>query len=69
MIYRFFDKNTPYDSGVKSEAMSNQELTEELLKPIIRKFEKRKVHSSFIDNVWGPDLADMQLINKFLNEF
>ena len=37
----------------KSEIMSNQELTEELHKSIIRKFEKRKVHSSFIDNIWG----------------
>ena len=36
----------------KSEIMSNQELTEELHKSIIRKFEKRKVHSSFIDNIW-----------------
>ena len=34
-------------------------------KPIIRKFEKRKVYSSFKDNIWGADLADMQLISKF----
>ena len=27
--------------------------------------EKRKVHSSFIDNIWGADLADTQLISKF----
>ena len=33
-------------------------------KPIIRKIEKRKVHSSFIDNISGADLADMQLISK-----
>ena len=31
-------------AGVKSEDMSNQELAEELHKPIIRKFEKRKVY-------------------------
>ena len=24
-----------------------------------------KAHSSFIENIWGIDLADMQLINKF----
>ena len=41
--------------------MSNKELAE----PIISKFEKRKVHSAFIDNVWGTDLADIQLISKF----
>ena len=39
--------------AVKSEIMSNQDLAEELPKPIIRKFEKRKLHSSFIDNIWG----------------
>ena len=44
--------------------MYTKELAEELHKLIIRKFEK-KVHSSFIDNVWGADLADMQLISQF----
>ena len=38
-------------------------------KPIIRKFKKRKVHSSFIDNILGADLADMQLIKKFNKGF
>ena len=51
--------------AVKSENMSNQELAEKLHKAIIRKFEKRKVNSYFIDNIWGTDLADMQLISKF----
>ena len=45
--------------------MQNKELAEELHKPNIRKFEKRKVHSSFIDNIWGADIADMQLLSKF----
>ena len=45
--------------------MSNSELAEELHKPIIRKFGKRKVYSSFKENIWGADLADMQLISKF----
>ena len=45
--------------------MSNKELAEELHKPIIRKFENRKVHSPFIDNIWDADFADMQLISKF----
>ena len=34
-------------------------------KPIIRNFEKRKVHSSFKGNNWDADLADMLLISKF----
>ena len=43
----------------------NQQLPNELHKPIIRKFKKRKVYSSFKDNIWGVDLADMQLISKY----
>ena len=43
--------------------MSNKELAEELHKPVIRKFVKRKVPSPFIENIWGADLADMQLIS------
>ena len=38
-------------------------------KPITRKFNKRKVLSPFIDNIWGADLADMQLISKFNKGF
>ena len=49
--------------GIKNENISNKELTEEMHKPIIRKFQKRKVHSPFIDNIQGADLADVQ-INK-----
>ena len=46
----------------------NQQLVEELHKPLIRKFirkfQKRKVYSSFKDNIWGADLVDMQLKSK-----
>ena len=41
----------------------------ELKTPNNRKFNKRKVHSPFIENVWGADLADMQLISKFNKRF
>ena len=37
-------------SDVKNKNILNKELAEELNKPIIRKFKKRKVHSTFIDN-------------------
>ena len=47
----------------------NEQLAEELYKPIIRKFKKRKVYSAFKDNVCDADLADMQLINKFNKGF
>ena len=46
-----------------------QELAEELYKAIIRKFEKRKVNSSFTYNIWGADLADMHSISKSNKEF
>ena len=63
-IIIFFGRKTP-GGTVKKENISNKELAEELNKPIITKFEKRKVHSTFIDNNWGTDLADMHLIGKF----
>ena len=50
-------------SGIRNENMLRQQLTEELHKPINRTFKKRKVHSTFIDNICGSDLADMQLIS------
>ena len=68
MVYKFFDKTTS-GGTIKNENISNKELAEELHEPIIRKCNKRKVHSPFIDNIWGPDLVDMQLISKFNEGF
>ena len=62
MVYDFFERKT---SGSDIKNISNKELAEELHKPIIRKVNKRKVHSSFTDNIWGAYLANMQLISKF----
>ena len=45
--------------------MSNKDLAAELHKPIIKKIEKKKVQTPFIDNILGADLADMQLISTF----
>ena len=39
-------------------------LADELHKPVIKKFNKRKVYSQFKDNVWGVDLADMQSLSR-----
>ena len=69
MIHKLFDKKTGSGSGIKGEIMSNRKLAEELQMPIIRKFQKWKVHWSFIDNIWGADLADMQLISTFNKGF
>ena len=60
MVYKSFDKKTS-GSNIKNKNILNKELAEELHKPIIRKFKKKKVHSLFIDNISGADLADMQL--------
>ena len=63
MVYKFFDSKV---SGSGAELMlENKQLANELHKPIIRKFEKRRVYSTFKDNIWGVDLADMQLISKY----
>ena len=62
MIYKFFDKK-PGGTCITNEP--NYQLEEELHKPIIRKFKKRKVYSSFRDNIWGVDLADMQSLSKY----
>ena len=62
MVYRFFDKKSK-GSGITNE--SNYQIANELHKPIIKKFKKRKVYSSFKHNIWGVDLADMQSLSKF----
>ena len=64
MVYKFFDKRTS-GSGIKNENVCNLELAEELSKPIVKNFKKRKVNSPFIDNICVEDLAYMQLISKF----
>ena len=67
MVYKFFDKNTA-SSGITSMPQ-NEQLAEELHKPVIRKFKKRKVYSVFKDSIWGADCADMQLISNFNEGF
>ena len=68
MVYKFFDKKSK-GSGVNIPLEFNEQLAKELHKPIIRKFKKGKVYSGFKDNIWGADLADMQLISKFNKGF
>ena len=63
MVYKLFDSKVS-GSGAKL-IPENEQLANELHKPIIRKFEKRKVYSTFKDNIWGVDLADMQLLSKY----
>ena len=62
IVFKFFDKKSS-GSGVANEP--NYQLTNELHKPIIKKLKKRKVYSSFRDNIWSVDLADMQSLSKY----
>ena len=62
MVYKFFDKKSS-GSGVATEP--NYQLANELHRQIIRKFKRRKVYSSFRDNIWGVDLTDMQSLSKY----
>ena len=55
MFWKIFD----------SSGIENKQLADELHKPIVKKVKRRKVYSSFKYNIWGVDLADMQLISKF----
>ena len=63
MVYKFFDSKVS-GSGAKL-IPENEQLANELHKPIIRKFEKRKVYSTFKDNIWVVDLADIKLLSKY----
>ena len=58
----FFDKKSSR-SGVDAEP--SYQFENELHRQIIRKFKRRKVYSSFRDNIWGVDLADMQSLSKY----
>ena len=76
IVFKPFDKKTSGKSAtlanktaIKNENISNKELAEELRKPIIRKFNKRKPHLPFIDNIWDADIVDIQLISKFNKGF
>ena len=66
MVYKFFDKKST-GSGFKKLKNATRNcsiLADELHKPIIRKFNKRKVYSQFKDNILGVDLADMQSLSR-----
>ena len=51
MVYKFFDKKSMRDGFVRD-------------KPVIKKFNKRKVYLQFKDNIWEVDLADMKSLSK-----
>ena len=84
MVYKFFDKkvsgagnnkntnntnNSNNTNNTNNTDNTNTQLADELHRRIIRKFPKRKVIPGSFDNIWGADLADMQLISKYNKGF
>ena len=72
MVYKFVDKKSMGSGTTKSSFLervkklkdSSLILADELHKPVIKKFNKRKVYLQFKDNIWGVDLADTLSLSK-----
>ena len=41
----------------------NEQLAEELHKPVIKKFKRRKVYGRFKDNIWAAALGEMESLS------
>ena len=66
MAYKFFDKKT--GSGTiatnKARINVNEQLAEELHKPVTNKFKKRKVYGIFKDNIWTAGFAETESLSS-----
>ena len=58
MVFTFFDKKT--GSGISV----NEQLAEELHKPVTKKFKRRIVYAKYKDNIWTSDLAEMESLSS-----
>ena len=58
IVYKFFDQKTGSGASV------NEELAQELHKPVIKKFRRRKVYARFKENNWAADLAEMEWLSS-----
>ena len=54
MVYKFFIKKAGLEVSV------NEQITEELNKPVTKKFKRRNFCVKFKDNIWAADLAEME---------
>ena len=61
MVYKFFDKKSMGSGIVKDSSLI---LADELHKPVIKKFNKRKVYSQFEDNIWGSRFSGHETIKQ-----
>ena len=58
MFYKLFDKK-------KRSAISvNEQLLKELHKPVIKKFNRKKVYVRFTDNTWAADIAEIESLSS-----
>ena len=57
MFYKFFGKKTGLGMSI------TEQLAEELHKPVIKKFKRKKVYARFKDNIWAADLAEIELLS------
>ena len=64
MVYKFFDKKSKGSRIVNNK--ENIQLADELHNQLLKNLKKYiYIYSSFRDNIWGTNLADMQLLSKF----
>ena len=63
MVYKFFDKKSK-GSGM---SLMNQIIIKQMnfINQSLENSKKRKVYSSFRENIWGVDLTDMQSLSKY----
>ena len=66
MEYNFFDKISSASgvAALPNKYMPNYQLANKFHRQVIRTFKRRKVYSSFKDNIWSVDLADMKSLKK-----
>ena len=68
MVYKFFDKKSA-GSGVNIPLEFNEQLAKRITQTNYQTILKKKSLFWIRDNIWGTDLADMQLISKFNKAF
>ena len=56
MLCKFFDKK---------KMCVNKQLAQELDKPVIEKFKRRRVHATFKDNIWAAELDEIESLPFF----
>ena len=65
VIYKFYD-NKPGSGAIATSKPGigvNEQLAEELHKPVTKKFKRRKVYARSKDNIWAEDLAEMESLS------